>query len=86
MPPLFMLLLATALVALGALRPAQGPAYALAALSSPRSGGHREDAAALHGRSVGASRRARRRRWLAATSRPNDVFFGYEPLYLEAPP
>ena len=23
-------------------------------------------------------------RWLAATSRPDDVFFGYEPLYLEA--
>ena len=29
-------------------------------------------------------RAPRRRRWLAATSRPDDVLFGYEPLYLGA--
>ena len=44
-----------------------------------------QDPRALRAREPGAGRRARRRAtWLAATSRPDDVLFAYEPLYLAA--
>jgi hypothetical protein len=84
--PFFMLLLATALVSLGTRHGRAVTASALAALVVAEVGWAYEKTPQLFMGDPSARVEAREAagRWLAATSRPDDVFFGYEPLYLEA--
>ena len=84
--PFFMLLLATALVSLGTRHGRAVTASALAALVVAEVGWAYEKTPQLFTGDPSARVEAREAagRWLAATSRPDDVFFGYEPLYLEA--
>ena len=84
--PFFMLLLATALVSLGRRHGRAVTACALAALVVAEIGWAYEKTPQLFTGDPSARVEAREAagRWLAATSRPDDVFFGYEPLYLEA--
>ena len=84
--PFFMLLLATALVSLGRRYGRAVAACALAALVVAEVGWAYEKTPQLFTGDPSARVAAREAagRWLAATSRPDDVFFGYEPLYLEA--
>ncbi len=84
--PFFMLLLATALVALDRRYGRMVAACALAALVVAEVGWAYEKTPQLFTGDPTARVAAREAagRWLAATSRPNDVFFGYEPVYLEA--
>ena len=81
-----MLLLATALVSLGRRYGRAVAACALAALVVAEVGWAYEKTPQLFTGDPSARVAAREAagRWLAATSRPDDVFFGYEPLYLEA--
>ena len=84
--PFFMLLLATALVSLGKRYGRAVTACAVAALVVAEVGWAYEKTPQLFTGDPSARVAAREAagRWLAATSRPDDVFFGYEPLYLEA--
>ena len=84
--PFFMLLLATALVSLGKRYGRAVAACALAALVVAEVGWAYDKTPQLFTGDPSARVAAREAagRWLAATSRPDDVFFGYEPLYLEA--
>jgi hypothetical protein len=84
--PFFMLLLATALVSLGRRHGRVVTACALAALVVAEVGWAYEKTPQLFRGDPSARVEAREAagRWLAATSRPDDVFFGYEPVYLEA--
>jgi hypothetical protein len=84
--PFFMLLLATALVSLGRRYGRAVAACALAALVVAEIGWAYEKTPQLFTGDPSARVGAREAagRWLAATSRPDDVFFGYEPVYLEA--
>jgi len=84
--PFFMLLLATALVSLGRRHGRAVTACALAALVVAEVGWAYEKTPQLFRGDPSARVEAREAagRWLAATSRPDDVFFGYEPVYLEA--
>ena len=81
-----MLLLATALVSLGRRYGRAVAACAVAALVVAEVGWAYEKTPQLFTGDPSARVAAREAagRWLAATSRPDDVFFGYEPLYLEA--
>jgi len=84
--PFFMLLLATAIVA-SARRFGASVAYCgLAALVVAQVGWAYEKTPQLFTGDASARVAARHEaaQWLAATSRPNDIFFGYEPVYLEA--
>ena len=83
--PFFVLALALGVLALGEVR-ARGRVLRgrLARRRAARLG-LREDAAALHRRPFVAGRGPdAAARWLASTTRDDDVFFGYEPVYLEA--
>ena len=84
--PFFMLMLATALVSLGRRHGRAVTACALAALVVAEVGWAYEKTPQLFSGDPSARVEAREAagRWLAATSRPDDVFFGYEPVYLEA--
>jgi hypothetical protein len=84
--PFFMLLLATALASLGRRYGRAVAACALAALVVAEVGWAYEKTPQLFTGDPSARAGAREAagRWLAATSRPDDVFFGYEPVYLEA--
>ena len=84
--PFFMLLLAVALVSLGRRFERSVLACGLAALVVAQVGWAYEKTPQLFTGDADARVAARQSaaRWLAATSRPDDVFFGYEPVYLEA--
>jgi len=84
--PFFMLLLATGLVALGRRYGRAVAACALAALVVAEVAWAYEKTPQLFTGDASARVAAREAagRWLAATTRPDDVFFGYEPVYLEA--
>ena len=87
--PFFSTLLGAALVRLGRLRHRAAPALAVTALAALLAlevawGNHKtpllfsgEPPARVHARDAASS-------WLAATGRPADVLFGYDPLYLGA--
>jgi hypothetical protein len=84
--PFFMLLLASALFSLASRRGRWVAAVVLASLVVAEVGWAYEKtpqlftgdpAARVAGREAAA-------RWLAATAKPNDIYFGYEPVYLEA--
>jgi hypothetical protein len=87
--PFFSLLLATAIVDVGRLRPPATAIVAVAAVAVLLAGEVRwthlktpalfdgDPPAEAHARSEAAD-------WLASTSRPNDVLLGYEPVYLLA--
>jgi Dolichyl-phosphate-mannose-protein mannosyltransferase len=84
--PFFMLVLAVALVSLGRRFGRSVLACGLAALIVAQVGWAYEKTPQLFTGDPDTRVAARHAaaRWLAATSRPDDVFFGYEPLYLEA--
>jgi hypothetical protein len=87
--PFFSTLVAVALVRLGRLRHRAAPALALVALAALVAlevawGHHKtpllfrgEAPARVHARDAASD-------WLAATGRPDDILFGYDPLYLGA--
>jgi 4-amino-4-deoxy-L-arabinose transferase-like glycosyltransferase len=87
--PFYSTLLAVALVRLGRLRHRAAPALAVTALAALVAlevawGDHKtpllyrgEPSARVHARDAASA-------WLAATGRPDDVLFGYDPLYLGA--
>ena len=84
--PFFMLLLATAVVSLSRRHGRAVLVCAVAALVVAEVGWAYEKTPQLFTGDPSAHVAAREAaaRWLAETSRPDDVFFGYEPLYLEA--
>jgi hypothetical protein len=84
--PFFMLLLATALVSLGRRYGRSIAVCGIAALVVAEAGWAYEKTPQLFTGDPHARAEARKEaaRWLAATARPDDVFFGYEPVYLEA--
>src|SRR5205807_668077 len=87
--PFFSTLVATALVRLGRLRHRAAPALAVTAIAALVAlevawGDHKtpllfrgESPVRVHARDAASA-------WLAATGRPDDVLFGYDPLYLGA--
>jgi hypothetical protein len=84
--PFFMLLLATALFSLANRRGRWVGAVVLASLVVAEVGWAYQKTPQLFtgdptSRVAGREAAAR---WLAATARPNDIYFGYEPVYLEA--
>jgi hypothetical protein len=84
--PFFMLLLATALFSLARRRGRWVAAVVLASLVVAEVGWAYEKTPQLFTGDP-SSRVAGRQaaaRWLAATAKPNDIYFGYEPVYLEA--
>ena len=84
--PFFMLLLATALFSLANRRGRWVGAVVLASLVVAEVGWAYQKTPQLFTGDP-ASRVAGREaaaRWLAATARPNDIYFGYEPVYLDA--
>ena len=84
--PFFALLLALAVVAFGRRYGRAVAFFGLAALVVAQVGWAYEKTPQLFTGDPSARTAAREAagRWLAATARPDDVFFGYEPLYLEA--
>jgi hypothetical protein len=87
--PFYSTLLAAPLVQLGRVRPPLGAIAAAAAcvvlLVGEVSWAHRKTPPLFDGTPrTEASARAQAAAWLVARSRPDDVLFGYEPLYLAA--
>ena len=84
--PFFMLLLATGLLALARRRGRWVVAVGLASLVVAEVGWAYAKTPQLFTGDPAARVSAREAagRWLAATARPDDIFFGYEPVYLEA--
>ena len=84
--PFFMLVLATGVLAIGRRFGRSVLACTIAALVVAQVGWAYEKTPQLFTGDPAARVDAREAaaRWLAATSRPDDIFFGYEPVYLEA--
>jgi len=83
--PLFAIAVGTALVHVGRRRPAVAAALLAALVVADVSWAwHRTSSLFDWEPDARQAARAEAERWLAATSRPDDVLFGYEPLYLGA--
>ena len=87
--PFFSTLVAAGIVAATRLQPRAGPAFAVLALAllvGSEVSWARERTPALFERQPGSMLQARRQAaaWLARTERPDDLLFGYDPIYLRA--